>query len=402
MLSLESVLLLVISVLFSSATFSLQPYLTTVVATHVGISGQGMASAIATATVVGTVIAYIASLGLHKFSLNDRLLWAYFLIAGSVVVIISCKVGGSGFGLSCLLSGLVTYRFCVGFISNLSRSLQMSYTPEPLKRLRLLSFMKLATGLGGCLGPLLGYAIIRYYNVIDLIVSICILFVLSATLTVFLKSRSFSNSNPLDARPGLWRSITSQPSSVILLSFTAMIQFIFEAQIYSSVSLFIKINSKNYVELISILFSSNAVLLLILVMPLLFVVDKIFSRRNAILLGSFSSISGIICAPFIRGDLSTIGVALLLTIGEIIVPQLLLESISMNKNRADELSAIATYNIMTSGVGMSIGYWLGGIIPNIFQPSTNAGFWIFVYFVFVVMLYNCRTISPHLDGKYSE
>lgn len=140
---------------------------------------------------------------------------------------------------------------------------------------------------------------------------------------------------------------------------------------------------------IALLFASNALLLMLFVIPVLKLVNARQNKFPAMALGSLASVSAIVCSSFVHSKWEIVLISVLFTIGEIITPQILLDMVTDNEQPHNTVGALATFNLLTSGIGLSVGFWLGGWLPTLNRPLLAGAVWCSIYLAFLAMARYC-------------
>ncbi len=398
-LSKENFLLLGVMLLSSMGAFSFFPYVSTALVGYLGLSNVSMASVIAFGMFTGNTLAYIVCLRIAEPVIKPVLWAGYAMALVAVASIAAAKFTPAVVAFGIVAASITLYRFSIGLSANLSRALQMRYLPRREEKLRIFAYIKLGSSIAGALGPLAGSLAIKLWGFSGVLALSATFFTLALVLLACIpRPAALPDATAAVRSPGLWSTLRSQPPMVFLVATTALLHFIFEAQIYSSISLNIQHNASDYVSLIAVLFGANSLLLIVLVVPVLNIVNARKNKFASLAFGSLLSMVAIVYAYYATTWLEVAVVAALFTIGEIIVPQVLMDMATDGEQQANSVGAVATFNFFTSGIGMSLGFWLGGVVPSLHSPIAVAAVWIGIYLAFLGMARYATSCSQ--QGKW--
>jgi MFS family permease len=402
LLPYECICLLGVGLLSSIAAFSYFPFATTVLPTYLGATSAQVAAIIGFAVFAGNVGAYFVSIYSNANNLLQRLRSSLLMIAASLLIMVLAHAAGSTYQAAVATISLIMYRYAIGMVSNTSRALQIKYLPDNISRSKIFSYMKFAAAGGGLIGPILGAAVLGREGFGAVTLASCVMFACCSAALYKLQNTSTANEDKSRRKVG-WSGIIRQDSRVYLTSAAGMLHYIFEAQIYTYISLNLKSSSVNGAHLISILFSSNALFLVVLTVPVLHVAGR-FGRRRVITAGaSLMSLLAIVLSGKFGGAGWAIALSFLFTIGEIITPQVLIDIATSYAPGKETIAPIATFNFFTAGVGLSIGYWLGGAAFQHLSYYEAVAMWIAVYSLYLLMLGISAKWSPSArDNNYID
>jgi predicted MFS family arabinose efflux permease len=388
LLGRENIYLLVAMTLASTGVFSYFPYVTTALGKYIGLRDFDSTNVVALGILSGNALAYAISLSIPGGRILKYLKVGYVTAIGSLLLVLLPE-NTQLMALVIFAASIAAFRFSVGITGNVARALQIQYLPAQAGKGLLISYIKLSSSIGGVLGPMLGSYVISAGGFSDLVFMSAGLFALSLSFAVFLRSPERQSAAPAGKSAQIWRALRTQPSVVYAISISAMIHFLFEAQIYSTMSLNIERHNVGYLDLIGVLFSANAIFLAVLVVPVMSFVNKLENRHWTVLLGSFMSVLGIVGSMFVKSTTSAVLDALLFTAGEIITPQVMLDMITDLNEKEGSLAAIATFNFFTGAIGISLGVWFGGLMSGR-SIGANIIAWISLYVVFAISFAFCR------------
>ncbi|MES2016233.1 MAG: MFS transporter [Pseudomonadota bacterium] len=389
-LSKENILLLAVMLLSSFGAFSYFPYVSTALVDYLGLSNFSVPTVIAFGMFAGNTLAYIVCLCVKESAIKPALWMGYAMALLAVASMALAKFMPAAPACAIVAGSILLYRFAIGLSANLSRSLQMRFLPRREEKLRIFSYIKLCSSIAGALGPLAGSLVMRTWGFSGVIALSCACFSCALLLLTFVQRAPNATSGIGPVRnSSWWATLRSQPSMVYAIASTALLHYIFEAQIYASISLNIQHNEKNYVDLIALLFASNSLLLIVFVIPILKLVNASTNKFPTIAIGSFMSVLAIVGSSFAHSPLAIVLIAALFTVGEIITPQVMLDMATAGEQPHNAVGAVATFNFLTSGIGMSTGFWLGGVLPALNRPLLASAVWIVIYLAFLAMARYC-------------
>lgn len=329
----------------------------------------------------GSILAYLFSTLFSVRNLRKQIVLTFFIGFSSILSLIIVNklalIPLFFFSLS-----LITFRFSISYTSNLIKTLQLKDIKTETVRASMLGYIKVTTSVGGALGPICGSFLINQYNVIVLLFFSAALFLLSALLISLLTSETHGVVPTRVKGASLFR----MPRDVFLLCLIALVHFVFEAQIYAFMAISVEKNNPASAFL-PLMFSVNAILLITLTIPVLNVIRR--WRVNsviAIIFGSFCSLISIIASPYCHSSASILVITSLFTLGEIITPQIILQKISQSDNHHEILKFLSTYNLMTFGAGLTIGYFLSSWAVSLQKPLYSSLAFICVYALLFILL----------------
>lgn len=386
----NNVRLLWVMLVAALAAFCYFPYVTTALAEYLGLRSPDMATLAGLGMVAGNVLAYVASLRIACGAAFRLLRAGYAMLLGALVVMACAKAGTGAATLLMAGASLVLYRFAMALTSNLVRTAQMQLLPDRSAKPSLFSYIKLVTSIGGACGPVLGSLAFAAAGMPAVLMLSGALF--ACALGLLCRVRAPLQVQAPMARPAtsLGTRVRAQPRRVILLSSAGMLHYVFEAQIYTAIAITLQRNVADFTPLVALLFTGNALLLVVLVVPVLRVCSA-WGARHALLAGAtLLSCLAAVLAPFIAGPWSVLGVCLLFTLGEIVTPQLLVDMVTDVATDDMAADALATYNLFTSGAGLGLGYWIGGWIAAADSALLGAVVWGVIYLAYVATLLACR------------
>jgi predicted MFS family arabinose efflux permease len=382
----DNLLLLGVMFLSSLGAFSYFPYVTTALVDYLALPALNIGAVLGIAMLVGNTVAYLLSLRMGTASLPNKLYLGYGLTALTLVLVVVAKSLPSLAAVLTVTASLVLYRFAIGITGNASRALQLQYLPDRRDKLSLFSYIKLCASVAGAIGPLLGAYVIERAGFVGVLRLSIALWVLAAALLLPVARPRLARSGPDATAPAsIFQALRRQPPVVFYASAAAAVHFIFEAQIYASIPLHIQANNTAYLDLVALLFSSNAVLLVLLVVPVLKLVRRVRSRALCLAGGSLLSVLALMYSPLIRSPQDLLLVSLLFTVGEIVVPQVLIDQVTDCCPEPGALGGVATFNFFTNGVGLSIGYWLGAQVAAAGGRGA-AVLWPALYLLFLALM----------------
>lgn len=390
-MSKDNYLLLGVMLLAALGAFAYFPFVATALVDFLGLRALNMTTVVAVGMFVGNTMAYVVSLTLAPATLKPRLFFGYGLIVASLAAILAAKAAPAALALVIVAASITSYRFAMGLTANVSRTLQLHYLPAREQKLRLFSYIKFCTSVGGAAGPLMGSFAIARFGFTGVLCLSAGLFIGALVLLAAVARRtagSVSAAVPAAVPRGLLRTLQAQPRMVFLVSLTAMLHFIFEAQIYTAMALHIEQRTPDYVKLVGMMFALNAALLVVLTIPVLKVVNGVRGKYKVLACGSLMSVLALLASPLAGGAVGIALMTLLFTLGEIVTPQILIDMATDVKHGADAGGAIATFNFMTAGIGMSIGFWLGGVLAAA-PVLAGAVVWCALYAVFLAAAAIC-------------
>lgn len=403
-LTRQNQLLLLATLFFSAGAFAYFPYVTTSFADFVGMDGQSITSIVAVATIASNVLAFLVSVFLPSGSSKARLIGAYVVIVASICLPLLLRLpdGAAEFWLVAL--AISAYRFSVAFISNFTRFLQLESMAEGGDKLKLLSYMKFSFSLGSAAGPVIGYVGLRLGGIHGLVSISSTLFVLAVLLIAAVREPPRAIAETPAAAPSTLQKLPlSRPNpAVLVISAAAMTYCFLEAQIYAYIVLSIKNVAPDFERLVSLLFTANAIILIAFLLPTANRISRIRRKWALLSLAGLTSLASVLYAPFVASEWEVVAVALLLTIGEIVIPQVLLDMATDPELGGSRLNAIATFNFFTAGLGMSVGLWIGGIAASRMSLVEASLLWLAVYLLFVLLAYfGCRVSQARIGATAS-
>lgn len=358
------------------------PYVSTALSAYLGRPHTDLTTVIAISSVVGNLLALMASASTPRGGRLVRLRWAYVLGAAGVGLL---PAGGMmpGLALAIAMASITLYRLALGLAGNLSRALQLECLSDSSGKAALFARIKFTTSLAGALGPLVG-AYAMSLGGFQMVIAVAVVsFGMAASLVLTVRRDVPASAMEPSPSASVWRKLLDQPAAVWHVSLAAMVHYIFEAQIYAAMAIHLQQNSPHYVTLISLMFSLNSVLLIVLVFP----VSQVLRRRDyatpLLAAGTLMSCAAVAFSACSNSTVAVIAIALLFTVGELIAPQLLVDMVTDHAKKGDALGAIALFNFLTTGLGISLGYALGGPIATRMTPLGGALAWIGVYALFM-------------------
>ena len=279
------------------------------------------------------------------------------------------------------------YRFSCGIYFNASRALQISTIADEIERLKLLSYIKVVNSVAVGLGPIIGCYAIKSggYNRLNLIS--LIFFSLAFIMLLFIRNKKTININKLKLQS------EKRNFTFYLVCVAAMLHFIFEAQIYSYMTM--RLIKNNHTLLVPTLFTVNAITLISLGV----VMSKFthFMKKNIylIIFGSSMSVISILLINFAQTNSFVIIVSILFSIGEFLTPQLTLDLVS-NVGKS-KLANISIFNFLTSGIGFGLGFFIGGIMldfKRVYYSFITLGLiYLVLAFLFLIVKKNINKLE---------
>ncbi len=379
--------LLLSTFFFSMAVFCYFPYITTSFADYISVDPIDIASMLAIGTFFGNVVALAISVlaNINKTRFVSALFFVMCCV--SIVTPLVLKSLSNGILLFVVAISVFFYRLSIAMIFNFIRFIQLEYIQNSESKLKLFTNTKLFFGLGSASGPIVGYLSLGTAGIVGAAAVSVVLTCISAALVLYTKP--ISRNNNFEELSVIRFSFTGIfKDKVALLSYISGFFYVMlESQIYSYISLTIKKNFSGYESSISLFFIINAVSLIIALPLFSMVSDRIQNRRILLLPAAMCSLAAVIFIPNINSDFGVIVIALLITIGEAVVPQLLLDYATRSHTVHQNRNSIALFNFFTSGLGMGAGIWFGGIAVTYFSPTQASVFWILFFVAYVISIY---------------
>jgi MFS family permease len=383
-LSGENFSLLFAMTLASTGAFTFFPYATTALSSFLDFCDAKAISSIAWGNLVGNGVAFVICLCVDEANLLTYLRIGYIGAFISIVSLLFRPANGM-LAIFVLFSCMGLYRFSIGLSGNVSRAVQIKYLHDVSGKSKLISYIKLTSSVGGFFGPLIGSYVLTNDGFQGVIYTSATLFFSSLFVAFRIKPPRIPLGTTGKRLFDVWRILSSQSRATYALSFTAMIHFIFEAQIYTTMSINIQMGNSSYPKYIAALFSFNAIFLIILLLPIMSLVNRRRNKIPLVLLGSMMSVIGIVFSGYVHSIGAAAADAFIFTIGEIITPQIMFDLVTDLDDEKDVLPAISTFNFFTSALGTGIGYWLSSVVTTM-GSEFGMACWILVYIVLVISL----------------
>ncbi|MCW1834048.1 MAG: MFS transporter [Pantoea ananatis] len=372
-------ILLFVMLLSCISMFSFFPFLVTLLTEHYQFSAADIGGMMTAGVISGNLSSVFICLFISKRIYKSSFVLSLLLFSVSLTgFYLAGSVRDVFFQYFVLLFCIIFYRLSVGVYYNISRAYQIHALSNEAEKLRLFSNIKFVNSIGGGLGPLIGQLVINYGGYDTLSLFCASVFIVSALLVfIFAPGISLTTENRHAEKLFEGALTVVRDKVFVLFSIGAMLHFIFEAQIYTFISLKIKdISIENGV---AYLFTLNSVFLVILsviggrVLGILKKIPKIL----LISLGSFLSCLSLLVVPLINGYAGLAVVALLFSLGEYLVPQLAIDLVT--DSTENTLQRITFFNFMTSAVGLGIGFSYGTYLYSLKNMMLVNSGWIIVF-----------------------
>lgn len=385
-MSRTNYILMFVMLISCISMFSFFPFLVTILTGHYAFTAADVGIMMSVGIIAGNLSSVIVCMFLSEkvYKPVFTLALIVFSLAAFGFFFVS-NISSTVYQYVLLLCCVVLYRFSVGVYYNISRAYQIYSLDKENEKLRLFSNIKFVNSIGGGLGPVIGQTLINYggYDALSVFCSIAFLF---AAVLVFLFVPGVNKPQQaqfVNVFQGMIQVIRDK--AFVLLSLGALFHYIFEAQIYTFITL--KVNENNIEDGVAYLFTLNSVFLIALAFlggKLIRKINKL-SKMSILVFGSFCSCLSLISTPLVTSYLGLAFVAFIFSLGEYLVPQLAVDLIT--DTPGNTLQRITLFNFMTSAIGLGIGFIFGSYLSTIGNLFVVAVSWVTIL-VLVCLLFS--------------
>ncbi len=394
-MSRTNYILMFVMLISCISMFSFFPFLVTILTGHYAFTAGDVGIMMSAGIIVGNLSSVIVcmflsekvykpvfTLSLMVFSLSA---FGFFFIS---------NIPGTVYQYALLLCCVVLYRFSVGVYYNISRAYQIYSLDKEHEKLRLFSNIKFVNSIGGGLGPVIGQLLINYggYNALSIFCSIAFLL---AAILVFLfvpGVKKPQQAQFVNVFQGM--ILVIRDKVFVLLSMGALFHYIFEAQIYTFITL--KIKENNIHDGVAYIFTLNSIFLIAFAFlggKLIKKIDRL-PKISLLAFGSFCSCLSLIFTPLVTGYLGLVFVAFIFSLGEYLVPQLAVDLIT--DTPGNTLQRITLFNFMTSAIGLGIGFIVGSYLSTVGSLFVTAASWV------TILVLACLLFSLGLNANRAQ
>lgn len=385
-------ILLFVMLISCVGMFSFFPFLVSILTGHYSFSAADVGVMMSAGVIAGNILSMAICLYLREDKYKFYFTISLMLFALSILGMLFKKeyIGDYGYFIL-IISCVIIYRMSVGIYYNISRAYQIAILDDRNKKLDLFLKIKFVNSLGGGIGPVVGQLMLNYGGHEALFVFCAAIFILSAGIvTCFIPGIGKSQGNqPAPVYLGLSKVLRDR--RFVLLSVGAMLHYIFEAQIYTFITLQMIDNS--IANVVAYVFTLNSIFLIAFSIAGERMVAQIESIPKILLLGTGSALScvSLILTPLVTDYIGLTVVVFLFSIGEYLVPQLAVDLITDQSDQ--NLQRITLFNFMTSAVGLGIGFMLGSYLFDLNSGFIASVMWITIL-VSIVLLFSLAMKNP--------
>ncbi|MBO0639863.1 MFS transporter [Pantoea agglomerans] len=359
--------------------FSFFPFLVTLLTENYRFSAADIGGMMTAGVIAGNLSSVLICLFISKSIYKSSFVISLLLFSGSLTgFYLAGSVHDGFFQYFILLFCIIFYRLSVGVYYNISRAYQIHALSNEAEKLRLFSNIKFVNSIGGGIGPLIGQLVINYGGYDALSLFCASIFIFSAILVfIFVPGINFTQENRQAEKLFEGALAVVRNKVFVFFSLGAMFHFIFEAQIYTFISL--KIKSINIENGVAYLFTMNSVFLIILsvIGGRIMGVMKKTPKILLLSVGSFLSCLSLLIVPMVNGYTGLAIVALIFSLGEYLVPQLAIDLIT--DAAENTLQRITFFNFMTSAVGLGVGFSYGTYLYSLKNMMLVNSAWLAVF-----------------------
>lgn len=385
-MSRTNYILMFIMLISCISMFSFFPFLVTIMTGHYAITAANVGIMMS----VGIIAGNLSSVIICMF-LSEKLYKPVFtlsLIAFSISTFgffFVSSISSTVYQYIILLCCIVLYRFSVGAYYNISRVYQIHSLSKEHEKLKLFSNIKFVNSIGGGLGPVIGQTIINYGGDNALFIFCSVTFLLASMLVLlFVPSvKKSQQAQFVNVFHGMMQVVCDK--AFVLLSFGSLFHYIFEAQIYTFITL--KIKENHIHNGVAYIFTLNSIFLVILAFlggKFIRNIDK-FPKISILAFGSFCSCMSLISTPLVTSYVGLAFVAFIFSLGEYLVPQLAVNLITDTPENT--LQRITLFNFMTNAIGLGIGFIIGSYLSTVDNLVATAASWLSIL-VLVCLLFS--------------
>ncbi|WP_429932663.1 MFS transporter [Agrobacterium vitis] len=361
--------------------FSFFPFLVTLLTENYQFSATDVGGMMTIGVIAGNLSSVAICLFLSEGVYKSSFVLSLFLFSASLIGFhFIGNVEDHIFQYVSLVLCVVLYRLSVGLYYNMSRTYQIYTLKDEKDKLKLFSNIKFVNSIGGGLGALIGQLVINEGGY-DALSYFCALLFFLCALIVLIFVPQISTSEKRNRIREIFEDAISVVREKVFIFFSigAMFHYIFEAQIYTYISLKIKLNSID--NGIAYLFTMNSVFLIIfsLIGGRLLVNMNNISRIFLMCGGSLLSCLSLLLMPMVNGYPGLVVVAFIFSLGEYLVPQLAIDFIT--DATENTLQRITFFNFMTSAIGLGIGFYYGSYLYTLKSVMFVNIAWIVIFFM---------------------
>lgn len=306
--------LLIGTILSRGSAFMTLPFLSIYLSRHLNLPPEIIGLTVGISPLMGTVGGFIGGHLSDRFGRKKVMQIALFAISFVYFGFTIAKSQG-WFILLNALNGL-----CNSFFEPTSQALMADVT-EKKNRMKAYSLRYTAINIGASVGPLLGAFLATTSAKMSFAITGSIYLIYAFILLFFMHKLKISPSNQSDKK-----SVSFSAALKIFINDKALLNLVLGVilvnigyvQIDSNLPQFLQTNLENGVVIFSVLLTINAVMVVVLQMPISHLAEK-FKPMQVMIVGASLMALGLICCSLINGWLLAILSIIILTFGEILI-----------------------------------------------------------------------------------
>jgi MFS family permease len=306
--------LLIGTILSRGSAFMTLPFLSIYLSRHLNLPPEIIGLTVGISPLMGTVGGFIGGHLSDRFGRKKVMQIALFAISFVYFGFTIAKSQG-WFILLNALNGL-----CNSFFEPTSQALMADVT-EKKNRMKAYSLRYTAINIGASVGPLLGAFLATTSAKMSFAITGSIYLIYAFILLFFMQKLKISPSNQSDKK-----SVSFSAALKIFINDKALLNLVLGVilvnigyvQIDSNLPQFLQTNLENGVVIFSVLLTINAVMVVVLQMPISHLAEK-FKPMQVMIVGASLMALGLICCSLINGWLLAILSIIILTFGEILI-----------------------------------------------------------------------------------
>ncbi|MEV4335179.1 hypothetical protein AB0K02_32570 [Streptomyces sp. NPDC049597] len=402
--SRESRRLLAVTLVASTALFTLNPFLAVHLPKYAPGSGP-IGVALLLSAVVGGVVALLASAA-GGDSRGRLLLTARWSVAGlaagagTLAVLPSLPVAVQSVAV---LAGLVLLRACLNLYSNASRSLHLLTNGSTVDTGVLFAAVGTFFGIGSAVGPVLGGMLLGLGGFGLALTAAALLF---AGCLLPLARAGAASPPPREAPPPAGQVARLRPTSraAARVCLGSGLAYVLYAQSLAYIPLTLSHRYPSADRLTVVFFTANAVLLIACSLPVMRAIRRLApDHRWQSAAGVAALLAALLvlrCAP--AGWTALAGSVVLYTFGEIVVPAVGMQLLKAETAGARTGTArnVAFFTFATNTVGMGAGQYVGTAVAALPSPAWHAGLWSLTAALSAAAL--CRRGRPPRTARHAR
>ncbi|MEH0008334.1 MAG: MFS transporter [Flavobacteriales bacterium] len=340
--------------------FCFFPYLATEIVEYARFNPNALSYILLVSFFLGNLLSLIlTNYKIFKNVNRDYSFSVLIFFMSSLLIFFADKGGRTG--ITFVIIGLILYRLAVGYYFSISR-ITCYNASKNIDSLNIITYIKFINSIASAVGVLIGNFVNQSYGFYGSLMIACILFFAGFIMSFFIKLHKKKEHSVVGNIKIMNKKI---PYFVIFICIAGSFHFIFEAQIYTFLTLKAKLFFPNYGEIIRNSFLINAFFIIIFAFSIISGAKKFLTTSISIFVGSLCSLIGVIILSFTPNSVFIFYISVIfLSMGEIIIPQIFMELISKTNREKDLRRNFSCFNIATKAIGMSFGSYIGVMLVD--------------------------------------